>query len=334
MKLFLMPLLAGKSASFSYMFQGLTPPGEKAGYLGTFKTLLGNPAFALHALLTETRLVYLLLIFTPLLFLPLRRPLGWLFLLPGALFTLLSTSYRPLTMISFQYASNWTTYLFPATVLALAGIARARCPEDAGGPRRLHAALVGLVVVSLACSYQFGAVLQQHTARSGYRSFVFGTRPGDVQRRADLAALIAQVPPRAKIVSSETVVPHVSSRPDTYTLRRGLYDAEYMLLDLGQLLREEVTALREKLPASGFGLLAERPPFVLLRRGADPAGVPGLLQRLTASWGSSAKAAASPTRAAAAPTPAALPKTTVLVPAPASAPAPAGIAPDPSSVVP
>ena len=37
-----------------------------------------------------------------------------------------------------------------------------------------------------------------------------------------LYALIAKVPPLAKISSSENLVPHVSSRPDSYTARVGV----------------------------------------------------------------------------------------------------------------
>jgi uncharacterized membrane protein len=103
MKFVLMPLAAPHSG-YAFIYQGLLPDGER-GFGGVLQTLLSNPSFVLGSLLTQPKLEYALLIFAPLAFLPLRRPIGALFVLPGVLFTLLSTGYPPTLSIGYQYTA-------------------------------------------------------------------------------------------------------------------------------------------------------------------------------------------------------------------------------------
>jgi len=71
------------------------------------------------------------------------------------------------------------------------------------------------------------------------------------------------VPPRAKIVASENIVPHVSNRPDAYTLRMGLFDADYLLFEAPRG-GEEGTYVKDAL-AGQFGVVTWR------RRGGEHA---------------------------------------------------------------
>jgi uncharacterized membrane protein len=256
-KMTLMPhFLAGKS-SYVEQYKALLPEGGK-GYGGILQTVFGNPAFTLTSLLTQEKLLYVLLIATPLAFIPWRRPVGWLCSVPGFFFTLLATGYHPLLQISFQYTAYWTTFVFLALVVTLAEEAR---------PAARRGLAVGLAGAMLVMSYQYGAVLQTSTARGGFSPFRFGITAEDRQRHDDLYALIGQVPPRAKIVSSEMIVPQVSSRPDAYTLRTGLFDAEYLLIAT-PLFGDEVPNAVEAFRNGQFGLLEIRGEFVLARRGA------------------------------------------------------------------
>lgn len=276
LKFFVMPA-AEPDPSFLYAFAGLLPPGGRS-FEAVLQTVAGNPVFTVGTLLTREKLVYTLQLLVPLAFLPLRRPLGWLFLLPGFFFTLLSTGYAPFTQISFQYTAHWTGFLFPALVLALA-----RLGEEPAGGVRLRAAAAALVIGTLAVSHQYGAVLQRTTARSGFDPFFFGTGEADRLRRAELYALIALVPPRAKVAGSETVVPHVASRPDAYTLRLGLYDAEYLLFSVVPSAPGELERAAAALADGSFGVVDARSLFVLCRRGHDTAGNPAVLARIARS---------------------------------------------------
>jgi uncharacterized membrane protein len=268
-KFIVMPKLAKGSESFLYAYQGLLPSGE-SGFGGVMKTVLGNPAFTLTSLLEREKLTYLLHIMTPLAFFALRRPIGILFCLPGFLFTLLSTSYPPFIQTSFQYTAHWTSYLFIACVLNLVWVTRT---PDANAtstrPRRI-AWQVAILFGILATTSQYGAFIQQEYVKGGFGYYSFKVTPQDRERYKSLRELIKMVPPRAKIVASENLVPHVSNRPDAYTLRSGLYDAEYLLFEAPRH-GEEGSNIRNAFLAGDFGVVAFKDPFVLAKKGHSKA---------------------------------------------------------------
>lgn len=280
MKFVIMPRFRQDEQSFLYMFKDLLPEGE-TGYGGVVKTLAGNPAYTLGTLLLPAKLEYALRLLTPILFLPLRRAGGLLLLLPGLMFTLLSTGYDPLIQTSFQYTTHWTIYLFPGIVLGLAHLARPRSAGDTGGGRRFQAALVALCLVALASSYQHGAILQQHTARGGFGAFTFGTSKSDLERRAALDELKKLLPPDARVSASELLVPQVANRANAYSLRHGVFDADYVLLEPRRLNHREKRHVPALVRGRKFGVLQSSPPFLLLKRGEDPDTVAPFLDEVS-----------------------------------------------------
>ena len=264
-KMVVMPHLSKGGDSFLYAYQGLVPSGE-TGFGGVLKTVLGNPAFTLTSLLEQKKLVYLLQIMTPLAFFPLRRPIGILCCMPGFFFTLLSTSYPPFIETSFQYTAHWTSYLFIACVLNLAWVSRTPDPgAPSTRPRRI-AWLVAIMAGIVVTTSQYGAFIQQEYVRGGFGYYHFHITPQDVQRQKAVYELIKMVPPRAKIVASEQLVPHLSNRPDAYTLRTGLFDAEYLLFEAPRS-GEEGTNIRNAFTSGEFGVVAFKDPFVLAKKG-------------------------------------------------------------------
>ncbi|HVR03555.1 MAG TPA: DUF2079 domain-containing protein, partial [Polyangia bacterium] len=200
LKLIIMPrALAGDSA-FLYMFRDLIPTGDNT-FGGVLKTAIANPAYTLNTLIERDKLVYVLQLFTPICFLALRRPIGLLCCLPGVFFTLLSTGYAPLIQTSFQYTANWTTYLFMAMVGNLVWVSRPLATGDTLGPARRKAWALALAASTLIGSYEFGAIFQRNTIRGGFGTYTFGTTAIDLENRKAARALIAEVPPRAKIVA-------------------------------------------------------------------------------------------------------------------------------------
>lgn len=271
MKLGVMPHYAHGDASFVNQYAGLVPP-EAHGFGGVLETLAGNPVYAESVVVERDKLAYVLQLLVPLLFLPLTRPIGILLAVPGFVFTLLSTKYPPLTQISFQYTTYWTAMLFVGLVLAIE-----RASER--GPRRRWALVAGVVASSLACSYLYGAVFQRDTARGGFERFHFGTTQVDLDRRAELDAVLAELPPDARVSASEHLLPHVSGREDAYTLRAGVYDAEYLLLQMPPRSDERdavITALQE----GGFGVVDDRGEMVLAKRGEPTTRNASVLARL------------------------------------------------------
>jgi uncharacterized membrane protein len=264
-KLIIMPHALKGSAAFLFMFQGLLPAGDSS-FGGVLKTVFGNPVFTMTSLLERDKLVYLLQILTPLAFFPLRRPIGLLCCLPGFFFTLLSTGYAPLIQTSFQYTANWTSYLFLACVVNLVWVTRMPDPASPSTRPRRVAWMVAIAAGIILTTSQYGAFVQQEYVRGGFGYYHFKVTPTDAVRRKALYELIKMVPPRAKIVASENIVPQVSNRPDAYTLRMGLYDAEYLLFEAPRS-GEEGTFIRNAFASGEFGVVAFKDPFVLAKKG-------------------------------------------------------------------
>ncbi len=259
LKLIVMPRFAGHEA-FLYMFQGLVPKGGK-GFSDVIKTVVANPSFTLGTLLTADKLIYVLLIFGPLLFLPLRRPIGLLLILPGFVFTLLSIGYLPLIQISFQYTTHWTMYVFVGLIAALAWIGQR------SGEVARRAALAGLLCAAIPCSYQFGGLLQQHTVKGGFGTYKFNFSVDDERRRDAFHQLAVKVPRKARITSAENLVPHFAQRKKAYTLRVGIFDADYIMFTVYPHPLE--TPILKPALEGDFGIMEINEHFGLAKRGHD-----------------------------------------------------------------
>ena len=80
-------------------------------------------------------------------------------------------------------------------------------------------------------------------------------------------ALCTLVPPEAKIAGTERVLPHVSNRPDAYTIRSaGIQDAEYILFpfNIGGI---DVDRIHPVLDDGSFGVVDVSGKFILAKRG-------------------------------------------------------------------
>ncbi|HEY1696856.1 MAG TPA: DUF2079 domain-containing protein [Polyangiaceae bacterium] len=259
MKLGVMPLFKSGAESFVHQYEGLLPP-QANGFGGILQTVVADPAFTANIVVEPAKVLYVLQLLVPMLFLPLTRRIGLLLVAPGFLFTLLATHYPPLTEISFQYSSYWTMFLFPGLVLVLSDAGRA-------SPVRRRALTCGVAAASLACSYFYGAVFQHTTMRHGFDAFHWGTTPEDVEHRAALAAVVAEIPRSARVTASEHLVPHVSDRPFAYTLRFGVYDADYLLF-ASPPWGDECDVIKQALKDGTFGFVDSRGPIYLAQRGA------------------------------------------------------------------
>ena len=280
LKLVFMPLVLG-GESFITFYKDLEPAGQQ-NFGGVIKTVFGNPFYTLHTLLERDKLLYLLQYFVPLAFIPLRRPIVILLIVPGFFFTVLSTGYAPLIQTSFQYTFFWTVFL----LIGLVGVLdRKSWPQlsDAEHTVRKRAALFAMVCAMVPVSYQSGAIFQRNTIKGGFTLYNFETTPRDLADRATFAEIVKQIPPRASISASDNLVPQVSNRPVAYTLRFSIFDAEYILFfsDPGRIDGSERTKVTEALLSRDFGVVDVRPPFGLAKRGYSTA----LNDRVLIPWG-------------------------------------------------
>ena len=259
MKLWLMPRFGAEGAAS--MYQRLLPTGED-GFGAVVETVIANPWYTLGTLLENDKVVYAMQMLVPLALVPLRRPLTLLLLSPALLLTTLS-SYAPASSIHFQFSPHWTTFVFVATVLVLA--TRSRVAR--------RGSLWALALATVACSYQYGAVLQRNTSSCGPLAFKFGVDREGRARHRGLAAVLLGLPPRAKVSCSAFTTPQVSSRADAYSLTIGLFDAKYVLFPTNRadFVSNEYQTISGLLQNKTFGVVTVAPPFALARKGEDAA---------------------------------------------------------------
>ncbi|HVZ73681.1 MAG TPA: DUF2079 domain-containing protein [Polyangia bacterium] len=210
---------------FSDLYRDLYPQGENT-YGGVVKTLLTNPMFVWKTLITTEKIVLFLLVVGPLAFLPLRRGLLWMSLLPAVPFTVLTTGYGPTVQISFQYVLLYIPFLFLAAALALASYRGTNL-----GRAKLAGAVGAICVATFLTTRVWGAMPPGDKFRGGFRD-IPSLRPVsdfEKEKARDLAELAAMVPKDATLAVSEMEHPHVSTRLNVLALRFGFEDADYLL---------------------------------------------------------------------------------------------------------
>ncbi|MET0593700.1 MAG: DUF2079 domain-containing protein, partial [Polyangiaceae bacterium] len=211
---------------FADIFKDLYPlPDGPATYGGVMQTLMTNPAYVFKTLLTADKLRYFLQIVTPIAFLPLRRVHLLPALIPGSIFTLMSTGYGPTTDIAFQYSGHFLPYVFAGSALALASYR-----YDTESRIKLPASLAALAVGTVLCFVQWGMFVPRGTIRGGFQDVVL-LPPTEAhrQRERDVRDLFAMIPPTATFSAGEEEIPHVSGHLHCYTLRESTNGADYLL---------------------------------------------------------------------------------------------------------
>src|SRR5262249_25447181 len=160
--------------------------------------------------------VLFLLVIAPVVFLPLRRGLLWMSLLPALPFTLLTTGYHPTIEISFQYVLLYVPFVFLATALALAANR-----ETVSGRASLVGAMAGIAMATFLTTRVWGAMPPGDKFRGGFRN-ISEFRPVSAQEKQkarDIAELVAKIPKEAALAAPDLELPHVSARLDCLSLR-------------------------------------------------------------------------------------------------------------------
>jgi uncharacterized membrane protein len=221
---------------FGDMYKDLYPPGDPT-LAGVLRTIVLNPLYTLQTLVKPEKVVYLLQILTPLAFLPLRRKLVWLSLVPAAFLTLLTTGYPATIQIRFQYSCYFIALIFPAAVLALETL-RDRAP--AARPAALLAVLAGTLLTTAA----WGAIPPREQGfPAGYRTVdMHPVKEGEREKERDLAALAAEVPRDARLAVTEQELPHIRDHLNLTTLKWGFEGAEYILAPEGAWTSDQADA--------------------------------------------------------------------------------------------
>jgi uncharacterized membrane protein len=266
MKMAVMPYFRDGAFSFVWFYDKLRPKGGPGGFAGVLLTIIGNPDYTLGTLLESAKVKYFLQVLVPFAFLPFRRSIGFVFCLPGMVMTLLSSRHASYD-IGFQYTTHWALEMFIASIVVLTMIKKPAHATDQHGEIRVRSWLMALALAMAATSYQHGAILQHNTARGGFSAFKFDRTEKDIERYEHLISLRTLIPPEAKVAGTERVLPHVSNRPDAYTIRSaGIRDAEYILFPV-QVGGVDVKRIHPVLVDGSFGVVDVAGEFVLAKRG-------------------------------------------------------------------
>jgi uncharacterized membrane protein len=270
---------------FADLYKDLMVPGEHS-YGSAMKTMLSNPVFTFRKLLTEPKLIYVLHILVPLLFLPLRRPIFGLLLLPGCLFTIL-TNWPAAISIRYHYSSHWTPYMFGALVLVLsllprltttsAGIVKkdneAAAQEALVPPfssrslARYPAAVLAFVLTLLCHSTVFGLILEPSSFVGGIQPVAYSLTEKEQTRLDDLRSLISKIPPDASVTSTDFEAPHLSNRMDLFAVGQSLAAGEYLLLSPHSYhlarTKQNIASIMDRYP---YGFVAKAGGMTLWKR--------------------------------------------------------------------
>ena len=114
----------------------------------------------------------------------------------------------------------------------------------------------------------FGA-LQRENFTSGGGRVRFDLTRQHLENLRNLREIARTIPPDASVAATEHDTPHLAQREYLFTLKYEHQGADYLLysyddLDFGAARR----IVTEELQSGRFGFHAERPNFVVLRRGA------------------------------------------------------------------
>lgn len=192
--------------------------------VAALQNLVAQPGVALAHIFQPPKLVFLMRLFAPLLFLPV---LGWpvISLALPVLAYLMMSDYQPQWSVQSYYNPPLLAFLFFAMIGAVMWLGRQA--ERVGLPARGVVAAL-LVGVTLAVGYSYYAV----APGPGSRQFDWGKYA--VSARVESArSMLALVPPMASVSTEWALIPHLSQRPRIYTLlARPEEPPQYLLREL------------------------------------------------------------------------------------------------------
>lgn len=236
-----------------------------------------DPASALSALAYEWWLkgIYLVLLFAPLVFLPLRSRSLSLLTLPWLGVALLS-NYLPFYVVGFQYTAFVASFIFigGAEGLAKLGKSGRHLGLSAEGLKRgiVVAALIAFIV-GTPTIYWFSGLLPPAPP---YHLFSAGSHESAVRD------LVSMIPPSASVMTQPNIFPLVSSRANAYvvptvslfppgtsfnaTFDQWLNASEYVLLDPVTDQISSLLTLHRLRTLAVHGLFAQVQDIILFRK--------------------------------------------------------------------
>jgi len=272
--------------------------------LGVPGAAIANPGRLLAALAYDggLKLWYLVLLFAPLLFWPLRRPLALLLVAPW-LATAFTSNQPAYYVIGTQYGAFVAPMVFYAAILGLERKGRRRAEQTESGGPSIAPPPSGrwspsspISMAALAVAFVLVASPASPLAVGTYSS---GGFPAYVAHDALVQEIVALVPPAASILTQNNLFPLFANRADAYviphttffgpgnsfnqTLQAYFNESEFVFVDGATSFTEAMVVLQALQTVSGFGILAAADGALLLER--NHSGPPPLFFPFNATYG-------------------------------------------------
>jgi uncharacterized membrane protein len=232
------------------------------GPLGIIRTAITDPLAVAQTLFTKEKLVYLRDLFAPAGFVSVLGLQVLFLLLPSLGIILLSGDPQVYTLEKFHYAAPLVPVVVLSAVYGTAFLAR-RLDAKWHVPKARS--------VCIVAGYVLLCTLLYHRAR-GFTPWGGNyTLPVVSDHDRQAAGLIALVPQEAIVSAQSRLNPHLSQREKIYMFPR-VEDAEYVFFDVTADSwpihpNDQWWLYRSLVDEEGFGVLAAKEGYVLLRRG-------------------------------------------------------------------
>jgi uncharacterized membrane protein len=199
-----------------YYFGELRPQGKR-GLLGLAWTAITNPVFVFIKALAEKKLIFLLKLLAPLVFLPLAAGKMWILFTYGFAFTLLASRWAVYDT-GFQYSCLLFPFLFAATPQGMMRLTRSRAAAVIGlDSRKLFAALAcAICVSSVLVSRSYGVFWENRAFRGGFARFDRNPTDYYKARYQTVIEFREQIGPEASVTTTGRLGPHFAARKRFY----------------------------------------------------------------------------------------------------------------------
>ena len=264
---------------YAYFFKEMIPHQDE-GVAGFVVSLATNPTYAMQVLTHEDRVFFFLVLFQPLLFLPVFAAKKRFMMLYGLLFLGLATRHYVFNL-HFQYSSVLFPILLASTPAGALAVSKGKLAGLLGVDRRrvTHALLTAVLVSTALVSVKYVAMVPNEHFRAGWNRL---SRRLDTDRYEYLQELIAKIPADAVVCATSSLGPHVSAR-DTSRKWPACQESTYALLMTGQFKKTDKNRLKRQerqgrmvLVDEGHGIsLYERKPEPQAPKSAKPPTRPG-----------------------------------------------------------
>lgn len=236
-----------ETTSFAHFFKDMIPHRDE-GLKGFAITAITSPTFALNVLLREGRVFFGLVLFLPLLFMPLLAPRKRFMMLYGLAFLGLATR-KYVYDLHFQYSSVLFPVLLAATPDGVVRFTKSKIHDAFNLDRsRITATVMATMAFAMVLTTaKYGAMVPNRHFRAGWNT---PKRTLDTDRYEALVELLEQIPDDVPVCATSSLGPHISAREFAYKWP-ACKDAEFALLRSGTFKKKKSKRRLERLLRQG-----------------------------------------------------------------------------------